>query len=102
LQEIMEAEGRSQTEIEDAFRKSNNDYKSITRVAKDAHKTIHFDFENSDEYENWEDKTRDLRNDVVHEGYSPSEAEARESLNAASDAVDLLSEKMSDRIDEFE
>jgi len=100
LQEIMEAEGKSQTEIEDAFRKSNNEYKSITRVAKDAHKTIHFDFENSDEYENWEDKTRDLRNDVVHEGYSPSEAEARESLNAASDAVDLLSEKMSDRIDE--
>lgn len=102
LRQIMEAEGKSPEEIENAFRRGDGDYKGIVRVAKDAHKTLHFDFEGTDEYENWRQKTRDVRNDVVHDGYMPTDNEARKALNAASNAIELLSEEMAERAEELE
>lgn len=98
LREVMEAEGRSDEYIENAFEEDNGDPKSVVALAKDCDKTFHFDFKGSKEYEDWDKNTRQLRNNVIHEGYQPSEEEAERAIESAEAAVDVLGEKISERI----
>lgn len=102
LREVMEAEGRSKEYIENALKNDDGDYKSVVSLAKDCHKTFHFGLEESDEYEDWYENTRALRNDVIHEGYQPSEMEARLAIESAEAAVNELAEKIGDRVQKLE
>lgn len=94
LKDLMAAQGMPDDEIESVF-VDDEDYTSITTLAKETvPKTLHFDFEATDEFEAWDEKTREMRNRVVHEGYVPSEEEARAAYDAADDAVEFLTDKM--------
>lgn len=102
LRELIAAEGMSDEEIEAVFM-DDGDYTGIKTLATETiPKTLHFDFEATDEYEAWDKQTRELRNKVVHEGYIPSEEEARAAYEAADDAVEFLQNKMVERRKELE
>ena len=97
LKELMAAEGMSDEEIESVF-VDNGDYTSISTLAKvTVPKALHFDFEETVEFESWDEKTREMRNRVVHEGYIPSEDEARAAFEAADTALEFLTDKMIER-----
>jgi hypothetical protein len=102
LQEVMEAEGKSEEYIANAFENDNGDYKSVVTLAKGCSRTFHFDFEGSDEYEDWYEDTRGLRNDVIHEGYQPSEGEAERAIESAEAAVNVLAGKIEQRVQKLE
>ncbi|ELY52338.1 hypothetical protein [Natronococcus jeotgali] len=97
LKDLMTAQGMPDDKIESVF-VDDGDYTSITTLAKETvPKTLHFDFEATDEFEAWDEKTREMRNRVVHEGYVPSEEEARAAYEAAADVVEFLTDKMIER-----
>lgn len=101
LKELMAAEGMSENEIEAVF-VDDGDYTSITTLATETvPKTLHFDFEATDEFEAWDEQTRKMRNQVVHERYIPSKDEARAAYEAAESAVEFLRDKMILRGDEL-
>lgn len=101
LKDLMAAQGMSDDEIESVF-VDDGDYTSITTLAKETvPKTIHFDFKETDRFEAWDEETRKMRNRVVHEGYVPSEDEARAAYEAAADAVEFLTDKMVERHEEL-
>lgn len=102
LREVMESEGRSEEYIENAFEYDDGDYKSVVTLAKGCHKTFHFDFAGTEEYEDWSEDTRGLRNDVIHQGYQPSEGEAERAVESAEAAVNVLAEKIGKRIQQLE
>lgn len=101
LREVMQAEGKSKEEIKKAFQRDDGGYKGVKQLAKECHKTFHFDFKGSDEFDAWNKKTRELRNSVIHEGYEPSEEEAVGALAAAEDARNLLTKKITERIEKL-
>jgi len=41
---------------------------------------LSFNLEGTTEFQNWEDTAKDLRNDIVHEGYEPTQSEAVEAV----------------------
>lgn len=101
LKDLMAAEGMADSEIESVF-VDGGDYTSISILAKETvPKTLHFDFEGTDEFEAWNEQTKKLRNRVVHEGYSPTENEAREAYEAADSAVGFLRSRMVERLEEL-
>lgn len=97
LKDLMAAEGMSDAEIVAVF-VDNGDYTRITTLAKETvPKTLHFDFEATDEFKAWDEQTRKMRNRVVHEGHVPSEDEARAAYEAAESAIEFLTDKMIER-----
>lgn len=101
LKELMAAGGMSEDEIEAVF-VDDGDYTPITTLATETvPKTLHFDFEATDEFEAWDEQTREMRNRVVHEGYVPSEDEARAAYESAESVVEFLRNKMIERGDEL-
>lgn len=102
LRLVMEIEGKSPSTIEQAFVRSDGRYKGVVQLAKESHKTFHFDFSGSDEYQEWMEKTRELRNEVIHEDYQPTEDEADEALTASVNAVELLEREIDERVKKLE
>lgn len=102
LRTVLRAEGLPEAEIESHFKHSPDHYKSITTIATDVvGRALHLNFEDTDEFSAWKKHTRNLRNDVIHEGYQPTKSEAEDAYTASTDAVDFLEEKVDKRLAEL-
>jgi hypothetical protein len=85
------------------FKRGEDDYRSITDIAKKVvPRGLHIKFEDTDEYRAWKKDTRELRNDVIHEGHRPSKTEAERAYTASKNAVEYLEEKVDERLAELE
>ena len=101
LKELMAAEGMSDEDIRDVF-VGEGDYTGVKTLARETvPKTLHFDFEATEEYKIWNKQTREMRNKVIHEAYSPTQEEARAAYESANEAVEFLRDRMIERREEL-
>lgn len=69
-------------------------------------KELGYDFKSTDQYDDWNENTRKLRNNVVHEGYEPARSEASEAFKGTMEAIleiqdHFRSELESGQIDDY-
>lgn len=50
-------------------------------------KELGYDFKSTDQFDDWDENTRKLRNNVVHEGYEPTRSEASEAFKGTMEAI---------------
>ena len=50
-------------------------------------KELGYDFKSTDQFDDWDENTRKLRNDVVHEGYGPTRSEASQAFKGTMEAI---------------
>jgi hypothetical protein len=50
-------------------------------------KELGYDFKSTDQFDDWNENTRKLRNNVVHEGYEPTRSEASEAFKGTMEAI---------------
>lgn len=94
IREQFKLKGLSKDKIDGKFHRNDQN--------KTPHSTYHlakvvikqccgFDFFNTDEFENWSENTRELRNNIIHGSkYKVLEKEARESFNSVIKAIKLI------------
>jgi len=77
----------------------SGDYLSPKNIASDQILRLGFDFSETDEFQRWDKKTREVRNNVVHEGYQSNENEAREAKSSAIKAIVRLCDEFEDELE---
>ncbi|MEH6642516.1 hypothetical protein [Vreelandella glaciei] len=95
LRDSYKAQGLSDSDIEDKFRKNDrfktplSSYAIAKELIQDA---TGFDFYSTEEFKGWSNNTKDLRNDVVHgKRYKVTKLEAEMSYKCVEDSINLLS-----------
>lgn len=59
---------------------------------------LDFDFQSTDEYDDWKNDAHELRNKVVHEGWHVTEEEARNAYDAVQRAIAVLIERFDEEL----
>lgn len=96
---ILAERGWKDDDIDDLLKNDRDEYNKLTNIAKnftDHH--LGFAFGETEEYQNWETKTHDLRNAVAHEGYTANKEEAVNAYKASVDAILCLSGEFEDEL----
>lgn len=76
---LQTVEGYSRSEAIDTARKGG-DFKNFHNIRGMYNSKLDFDLEGTAEFTDWEDIAKSLRNDIVHEGYEPTEEETVETV----------------------
>lgn len=95
LRKKYKEQGLSEENIEAKFHRQNGSPFSITYIAKSLVKdATDFDFSQTQECSVWENKVRDVRNDIVHgTRFDVSDQEASEAYRTVREAISLLEKR---------
>lgn len=73
---LKTSEGYSQSNAESTARHQDGSFKDFHDIRKMYNSKLGFALEDTTEFEDWEDTAREVRNNIIHEGYEPTENEA--------------------------
>lgn len=76
---LQTVEGYSRTDAKDTAR-NGGDFKNFHNIRGMYNSKLGFNLESTTEFNDWDNIAKDLRNDIVHEGYEPSRKEAIETV----------------------
>lgn len=77
---LQEFKGMSRSKAEDITRREDGSFMSFDNIIDQYESKLDFNIRRSKEYDDWYNNVRGLRNDIVHEGYRPTENEAIEAV----------------------
>jgi hypothetical protein len=94
-------QGHSEQEARELITKGDdsNEYLSPKNIALDHIPNLGFGFADTVEFDDWDTKTREVRNKVVHEGYQADRKEAIQAKDSATDAIVRLSSEFNDELE---
>lgn len=92
--EILVARGESESDAKDTISNQHGDFYSVYNLASEKLESkLNYDFEAIDEFTHWNQDTRQLRNDIVHEGYQANVDEANEAIKASLEAIHRINQE---------
>lgn len=98
LRDAYRAQGIPESDIEDKFHKNDrfrtplSSYAIAKQLIEDS---TGFDFASTTEFQEWSDKTKDLRNEVVHgKKYKVTKEEAQLSYKCVENSINLISQHL--------
>ena len=95
---VSKAEGVSEEQAEDDITKPNGDYFHPYNIFDKFNSDFGYDFKSTNEFEGWEDSTKDVRNEIIHRGYEPSRSEAFEAFEACMEGIYEIQETFKEEI----
>lgn len=84
---IAKQEGHSEKQAKEWIKFDNDRSIKPPNIFDKYLKELEYDFKSTEQFDNWNDNTRELRNSVVHDGYEPSRHEASEAFNGTMEAI---------------
>jgi len=87
---LKELEGKSKVEAEKIARHQDGSFKDFHDIRKMYDSKLGFDLEATTEFQNWKNIAKGLRNDIIHEGFEPSETEAVEAVRINIDLIMVI------------
>jgi hypothetical protein len=98
LVEVKQARGSSEQEARGRIRHPSGQYMDLKNIVEIITKDLGFDFKNTDEYQKYFDNTRTLRNNVIHQEYTPNTTEVQKSGRSAIIAMRRFYREFSDEM----
>lgn len=84
---LVEVKEYSQSEAEETARHDDGSFKDTYAVKGMYNSKLGFTLEDTTEFQQWDNSAKDLRNDIVHEGYEPTENETVEAVKIHNDLI---------------
>lgn len=100
-QRIAVEQGKSKKQARQDITKGggSDEFLSPKNIADDHVPKLGFMFSDTDEFDNWDTDTREVRNKVIHEAYQATEAEAVDAKKAATNAMVRLSNEFKSELE---
>lgn len=84
---LKTVEGYSQSKAEDTARHQDGSFKDFHDIRKMYDSKLDFDLEATSEFQQWQNNSKDVRNDIIHEGYEPTKQEAVNSVQTNNSVI---------------
>jgi hypothetical protein len=90
---ISKSRGVDEFEAEDQITKPNGDFFHPYNIMDKLNSEFGYDFKVTDQFDYWENSTKEIRNDIIHSGYEPTRSEAFDAFEASMDAIYKIQEE---------
>lgn len=84
---IAKQQGHSEKEAKELINYDSDRSIKPPNIFDKYRKDLGYDFKSTDQFDDWNDDTRKLRNRVVHDGYEPSRNEASDAFKGSMEAI---------------
>lgn len=84
---IAKQQGHSENEAKELIKFDSNRSIKPPNIFDKYRKEVGYDFKSTDQFDYWDNKTRKLRNIVVHDGHEPTHNEAFEAFKGTMEAI---------------
>lgn len=101
FQEVAMENGYSREEAQEMIKKGgdSDEFMSPKNIIKDKFPEFGYDFTTQEEFTHWDERTRKVRNKVVHEGYQATFSEAKQAKDSTIKALSELSKGFKDSLE---